>query len=89
MRGYLSTFGVDFIDRLDGVEVIDTRVKADFVHNNDTGFTSSSIEFTHRRRHITRRDNVSLALDSGFDDGGVVGVRNEGNNKIMSGNLLL
>jgi hypothetical protein len=41
MKIYLSALGMNLIDCLHGVQVVDTRVKTNFVHDNDTsGFYS-------------------------------------------------
>ena len=34
---YLSTLSVDLVDGLEGVQVIDTRVNTDLVHDNHAG----------------------------------------------------
>lgn len=33
---YLSTLGVDLVDGLEGIQVINTRVNTNLVHNNNT-----------------------------------------------------
>jgi hypothetical protein len=41
MKEYLSSLSMNFIDCLHGVQVVDTRVKADFIHDDDaSGFNT-------------------------------------------------
>lgn len=43
----LSTLLVNLVDGLDSVQVVDTWVKADFVHDNDASITSSLVKSAH------------------------------------------
>lgn len=65
---------MDFVDRLDSVQVIDAGVKTNFVEYNDAGSFCLSIEFPHERIDVAGGDNVGLALDGGTDNSGVIGI---------------
>lgn len=80
---------MDLINGLDGVEVVNTRVETNLVHDDDASLLGSSIKLTHRRADIAGGDNVGLALDGGFDDIGVVGVGDERDDKVVLGDGLL
>jgi len=82
----LAALRVDLVNGLDRVEVIDTRVKADLVEDDDSGVLGSLIELAHGGGDVGGSNDVGLALDSGFDDSSVVGVGDEGNNKVVLSN---
>jgi hypothetical protein len=43
---------VDLVDGLDGVQVIDTRVETDLVHDGDTSLLGSGIKLLHGGRDL-------------------------------------
>lgn len=71
------------VDCLDGVQVIDTRIKSDLIHDNDTSLLHLSFQLLHRRANVAGGDDVSFALDGGLDHGGVIGVGNERYNEVV------
>ena len=80
---------MDFVDELDGVEIIDARVQADLVHDGNAGFFDLFFEGEHCGRDVARRDDVGLGADCGFDDGGMVDVGDEGDDDVGFGELLV
>lgn len=53
---YLSTLGVNLVDGLEGIQVVDTGINTDLVHDNNTGSlgTSEEIELTKWRKKLVR-----------------------------------
>lgn len=41
---YLSTLGVNLVDGLEGIQVVDTGINTDLVHDNNTGSLGTSEE---------------------------------------------
>jgi len=74
---------VGIIDCLYGVQVVDTWVKTDLVHNDDACLLDLWLELLHCIRDVRSGDYILLELDSGLDDIGVVDVRDEGDDKIV------
>lgn len=79
---------MDFVNRLDGVQVVNTGVQANLVEHNDACIFGSLIELPHGGADIAGGDDMGLALDSGLDHLCVVGVRNQGDNEIVVGDGL-
>ena len=73
-RNDLSALGVDLVDHLDSVKMVDSGVKTDLVENGDAGGLGLSVERLHGWRDVRSGDDMLLAADSGLDDDGVVGV---------------
>ena len=80
---------MDLVNGLDGVEVVDTRVKTNLVHDNNASLLGSGVELAHRRANVASGDDVGLALDSGLDDIGVVGVGDERDDEVVLSDSLL
>src|SRR3954468_15217026 len=80
---------MNLVNCLDSVQMVHPGINANLVHDNNAGGTSLRIKGTHSRRDITGGDDVGLSLDSGFDDGGVISVRNEGDDEVMGSYCLL
>lgn len=85
----LATLLVDLADGLDGVQVIDTRVKTNLVHNDNTSLLRLLIELSDSRGNVAGSHNVGLAFDGGLNDGGVVGVGDERDDEVVGGNFAL
>lgn len=85
----LATLLVDLTDGLDSIQMIDTRVKTDLVHNDDTSLLRLLVELSDSRGNVAGSHNVGLALDGGLDDGGVVGIGDERDDEVMSSNFAL
>ena len=83
INAYLATLRVDLVNRLHGIQVIDTRVKTDLVHYDDASFACSCIKFGHRRGDVARRHNVSLTFNGGFNDGSMISVRDKRDDQIV------
>lgn len=65
---------MDFINHLDGVEVVDAGVETNLVEDSDAGVDSLLVELLHCGGDVGSRDDMLLRLDGGFDDLGVVSV---------------
>lgn len=59
-RTDLSALCMDFVDGLDSVQVIDTRVQTDFVEDNNSSLLGSGIQFAHGWGDVGRGDDVGL-----------------------------
>ena len=59
---------MNLIDCLNSVQVVDTRVQPNLVHDCDAGILGLLIQLLHRRRNITGCDDVLLVADGGLDD---------------------
>ena len=86
---YLSALSVDFIDRLDGVEMINTGVQPNLVHDDDSSSLDFGVEGADGGGDVAGGDDVGLSLDGGLDDGDVVGVRDQRDDQVEGGNLSL
>ena len=79
----LSALGVDLADRLDRVQVVDTGIETDLVHDDNARLLDLRLERADRGADIARRHDVRLALDRGLDDGRVVDVRHERHDEVV------
>ena len=82
----LSASLVNVVDGLDRVQVVDSGVKANLVHNDDASLLDLWLELLHRIRDVRGGDHVLLVLDGGLDDIDVVDVGDERDDKIVLGN---
>lgn len=82
-RGDLTLLLVDLLDGLDGVEVIDSGIETDLVHDNNTGVLDLLLKSFDSRRDVTGGDDVLLVTDSGLDDLDVVDVRDQRDDNIV------
>lgn len=64
--------------------MIDSRVKANFIHYDDASGLDTLFQSADRRRYIARGDDVRFPLDSSFDNGRMVGVWDKGDDHIYS-----
>ena len=80
---------MNLINRLDSVQMVETRIQPNLVEHNAPSILGSLIELPPRRAPIAGSDNMRLALDSGLDHLRVVGVRNQRDNEIMFGDGLV
>ena len=74
------------VDGLDSVQVVNTRIEADLIHDNDASLLDRFVESAHRRRDVASGDDMSLSLNSCLYYCGVVSVRNKGDYKVVVGN---
>lgn len=74
---------MNLLDRLDGVQVINSRVKANLVHDCDSGVLGSLIELQHSWGDIAGCDDVLLVADRRLDDLCVEDVWDEGDDKVV------
>jgi hypothetical protein len=72
---YFSALVVDFGNLLDGIQMVDAGINANFIQDRDARFLCSRIQFLDGRRDITSRDYVRFALDGRLDDGAMNVVR--------------
>ena len=63
------------------------RTEADLVHDGDARLLSLLVELHHGRRDVAGGDDVLLGPDGGLDDGGVPGVGDQADDKVVLGNL--
>ena len=63
------------------------RIKTNLVHDGNASLLGRSIELQHGRADVAGRDDMLLVADSRLDDGGVVRVRDQADDKVMLGNL--
>jgi hypothetical protein len=80
---HLTAFLVDLINDLDSVQMIDTGIKTNLVHYDDTSRLCLRIQLLHSWGDVTGSDHMRLALDRGLDDIGVMGVGNEGDDDVI------
>ena len=75
---------MNLINCLHGIQVVDTRIKTNFIHDNDASGFNPTLKRLDRGRDITCRDDVCLAFDGSFNDRNMESVRDERNNCIYS-----
>jgi hypothetical protein len=63
------------------------RVETNLVHDGDTRGLGLLVQLEHGRRDVARRDNILLVADGRLDDGGVEGVGDQADDKIVLSNL--
>lgn len=83
---YLSTFSMNLVNGLDGVQVVNTGVKTNFVHNDNSNITSSLVKGTHLGRDIAGGDNMGLGFDGSLDYSDMVSVWNQRNDEAVYSN---
>jgi len=64
-------------DRLNGVEVVDSWVQTNLIHDGDAGILALLLQRFHTIAHIAGRNNILLVADRALDDVGVECVGNE------------
>lgn len=69
-------------DGLNGIEMVNARIKANFVHNGDARLLAVFLELQHSRRDVGGSHDVRLGADTGLDDQGVEGVRDQGDGQV-------
>lgn len=84
---HLAAFLVDLGDGFHSIEVINTRVQTNLVHNYNPRFLCFVIKLFHSRGYITSGDDVGFSPDCGLYHCSVMGVRNQRDYKIMCGDL--
>jgi len=77
---------MNFVDGLDGVQMINARIKANLVEYDYTSSLCLGIKLSHSRVDVAGGDDVRLALDSCTDNGGMIRVGDEGNHKVVFSN---
>lgn len=63
--------------RLDGIEMIDSRVKTNLIHDGDAGVLALLLQGLHTIADVARRNDIRLVADRALDDVGVECVGNE------------
>ena len=79
----LSTGLVSVINGLDSVQVVDSRVETDLVHDCDTSLDDFRLECLHSIRNVAGGNYVLLVSDSGLDDIGMVDVWDQGDDEVV------
>ena len=68
---------------LDSVQVVDTRVQTNLVHDSDTSLLAVLVQLHHGRGDVRGRDNVLLGTDGRLDNQGVESVGDQGYGDIV------
>lgn len=74
---------MDLIDDLDSIQVINTGIKTNLVHYDDTSCLCFRIQLPHSWGYVAGSDYMCLAFDCGLNDSGVIGIGNKGDNDII------
>jgi hypothetical protein len=85
---HLATPFVDLIDDLDSIQVINTGIKTNLVHYDDTSCLRFRIQLPHSWGNVASSDYMCLAFDCGLNYGGVIGVGDKGDNDIIGCDFL-
>lgn len=88
-REYLPPLSMNLINRLHGIQMVDTRVKAYFIHDNDASGFCTVLQCPNRRRRVACRDDMCVAFDSCFNNQNMVRVRDKRDNSIYGGNSII
>ncbi len=59
---------MNLIDRLHGIQMVNTRVKAYFIHDNDASGFYTLFQCPNRRRNVARCDDMCGGFDSCFNN---------------------
>jgi len=78
---------VNLLNGLDSVEVVDSGVHANLVHDRDTGILGRLIKLHHGRGDVAGGNDILLLADGRLDDSSVVGVGNQADDEVILGNL--
>ena len=70
---------MNLVNCLDRVQMVNTRVQPDLIHDHDACFLGVLFKLPHGGRDVASGDDVSLAFDGGLDHSCMVGVWDEGN----------
>ena len=65
---------MDLCDGLDGIQMIDTRIKANLIHDRDASFFDLGFELLHCRAGVRGGDDIHFLSYGRFDDQSMVGV---------------
>jgi hypothetical protein len=57
--------------------------QTDFIHDSDAGILALLVELQHSRRNVACGDDMLLLSDGRFDDGGVEGVGDQADDKVV------
>ena len=68
---------MDLCDGLDGIQMIDTRIKANLIHDRDASFFDLGFELLHCRAGVGSCDDVHFLSYGRLDDRSMVGVGNQ------------
>ena len=85
---HLATLSVDLINDLDSIQVVNTGIKTNLIHHDDTSRFCLRIQLLHSRGDVAGSDYMRLALDCSLNDSGVIDVRNQGNDDIIGCDFL-
>ena len=79
---------MNLVDRLHGIQMVDTRVKAYFIHDNDASGFCTLLECPYSRRNVACRDDMCVALDSCFNNRNMERVGDKRDNCIYGSNRI-
>lgn len=80
---------MDLVNGLDGVEVVNTGIETDLVHDGDASLLSLGVQLSHGRRDVTCGNDMLLVADGGLDDSSVVCVGDQADGQVVLGDLLI
>lgn len=80
----LTTGLLDFVKDLDGPQVVNSGVDADLVETDQTSILELLLEGTHLGVDVGGCDNVDLLFKGSLHDLGVVGVRDQADNNVVT-----
>lgn len=80
----LTTSLLDFVKDLDSPQVVNSGVDTDLVETNQTSILELLLEGTHLGVDVGGSDDVDLLLKSSLHDLGVVGVRDQADNNVVT-----
>ncbi|KAH3669334.1 hypothetical protein OGAPHI_001455 [Ogataea philodendri] len=83
-RGDLTAGLVDLVDGLDGIQVVNTWVQTDLVHDNNTGFLDRWLQLLQSWRDVRGGHDIGmLGLDGSLDNASVVDVWDQRDHNIV------
>jgi hypothetical protein len=80
---------MNLIDCLHGIQMVDTRVKAYFIHDNDASGFCTLLQCSNFRRNVACRDDMCVAFDSCFNNQNMERVGDERDNCIYGSNRII
>ena len=89
IREYLPALSMNLIDCLYGIQMVDTRVKAYFIHDNDTSGFCTLLQCPNRMGNVACRDDMCVAFDSCFNNQNMERVGDERDNCIYCRNRII
>jgi hypothetical protein len=74
---------MNFLNHLDSVKMVDSRVQSNLIHHHDTSFLDFWFKGLDGVGDVRCSHYVTFMFDGALDDGYVVGVWNEGDDEVV------